>query len=561
MKIKSIKKNPQKQKVYDIQVKKNNNFFANGILVHNCIIFQESVMEIAHKIGGFSLDESDKVRKALMKRTMTGKDAAAKKQKELGEKFIIGAMKNGLAKDEADDLWADLMFFCGYGFNKSVHYGTLLQVWKTPSSTPHYKTISEVIPGEYVMSYDQKTDRDTLVRVKAVHDHGCLELVELILLSGKSVKCTWEHRFRTTDGEMLSLREIIDRGLSIMHQNMNEFSHISFVGPCGTHQTYDLEIEHPDHQFYLANGLLTSNSHAVSYAYDSVACAWLFYNYPDQWLCAWLESASGNPEEKMSAIGECKKFGYRIVPVDVNHAVKGWTSLPGKKLMPSFVSLKDVGDAAVEELLRFRPYKDFTDLLWNDDGSWRHSKANKRVWDVLTKLGAFESMDLVGDDKLFKNYRQLNYVLVDCIDRLKKKKGVEELGRILEEAQSLEDWTDIQKVEFQQEIAGNNDIETLVNKDVQMKLKNHGVREISSLTSGKDIVWFVLVDSVDKKTKNGKAYVLLTVTDTQGKNQRIFCWNGHCCSFLAKNGVFACECTKTDFGYSANMGKLKRIDQ
>lgn len=39
MKIKSIKKIDNTSKKYDISVKKNNNFFANGILVHNCSIY------------------------------------------------------------------------------------------------------------------------------------------------------------------------------------------------------------------------------------------------------------------------------------------------------------------------------------------------------------------------------------------------------------------------------------------------------------------------------------------------------------------------------------------
>jgi hypothetical protein len=42
--------------------------------------------------------------------------------------------------------------------------------------------------------------------------------------------------------------------------------------PAGKHQTYDLEVNHPNHQFYLANGALTSNSHAMAYAITSYQC-------------------------------------------------------------------------------------------------------------------------------------------------------------------------------------------------------------------------------------------------------------------------------------------------
>lgn len=58
------------------------------------------------------------------------------------------------------------------------------------------------------------------------------------------------------------------------------------VGEC---DTYDLEVEHTDHQYYLANGILTSNSHAVSYSLISFQCAWLFNYYPAEWMAAYLQ--------------------------------------------------------------------------------------------------------------------------------------------------------------------------------------------------------------------------------------------------------------------------------
>ena len=43
MKIKSIKKINHNSKRYDIQVKKNSNFFANDILVHNCTMYSDYI--------------------------------------------------------------------------------------------------------------------------------------------------------------------------------------------------------------------------------------------------------------------------------------------------------------------------------------------------------------------------------------------------------------------------------------------------------------------------------------------------------------------------------------
>jgi len=54
-------------------------------------------------------------------------------------------------------------------------------------------------------------------------------------------------------------------------------------------ETFDLELEHQDHQYYLANGVLTSNSHAVSYSVLSYQCAWLMNYYTVEWMAAFLQ--------------------------------------------------------------------------------------------------------------------------------------------------------------------------------------------------------------------------------------------------------------------------------
>jgi hypothetical protein len=89
IKIRAIKRAPA-QPVYDIQVKKNHNFFANGLLVHNCIIFQEQVMELAEKCAGFPKDKCDEVRRAIMKRSISGGEAAKKAAQETRDSFVRG---------------------------------------------------------------------------------------------------------------------------------------------------------------------------------------------------------------------------------------------------------------------------------------------------------------------------------------------------------------------------------------------------------------------------------------------------------------------------------------
>ncbi|MEK6897524.1 MAG: DNA polymerase III subunit alpha, partial [Nanoarchaeota archaeon] len=79
---------------------------------YNICIYQEQLMKIAQEICGFSLGEADVLRKAI-----------GKKIKELlnaqEEKFINGAVKNGVDKKIAIEIWEWILPFASYGFNRS----------------------------------------------------------------------------------------------------------------------------------------------------------------------------------------------------------------------------------------------------------------------------------------------------------------------------------------------------------------------------------------------------------------------------------------------------------
>mgnify|MGYP001276998713 CR=1 FL=1 len=76
------------------------------------ILYQEQVMEIASKIAGFSMGQADLLRAAMGK----------KKTKEMAmqrEFFIEGAVKKGVSRHKATELFNLCAKFAGYGFNKS----------------------------------------------------------------------------------------------------------------------------------------------------------------------------------------------------------------------------------------------------------------------------------------------------------------------------------------------------------------------------------------------------------------------------------------------------------
>ena len=76
------------------------------------LVYQEQVMQIAQILSGFSAGEADILRYAMGKK----KRVELEKQKE---RFVKGAIKNGIPKDTAIFIFKKIEPFAGYAFNKS----------------------------------------------------------------------------------------------------------------------------------------------------------------------------------------------------------------------------------------------------------------------------------------------------------------------------------------------------------------------------------------------------------------------------------------------------------
>ncbi len=91
---------------------------------YGLILYQEQVMEIASKIGGFSMGEADILRRGM-----------GKKKEELvaneRQKFIDGARENGLSAEVANEIFDQMEYFSGYGFNKSHSAAYALLAYQT----------------------------------------------------------------------------------------------------------------------------------------------------------------------------------------------------------------------------------------------------------------------------------------------------------------------------------------------------------------------------------------------------------------------------------------------
>src|SRR5207244_11173047 len=76
------------------------------------LVYQEQIMQLAQKLAGYSLGEADLMRRAMGK----------KKRDEMAvheEKFINGAVANGIPGKKADEIFNLMSQFADYGFNRS----------------------------------------------------------------------------------------------------------------------------------------------------------------------------------------------------------------------------------------------------------------------------------------------------------------------------------------------------------------------------------------------------------------------------------------------------------
>jgi DNA polymerase-3 subunit alpha len=98
---------------------------------YGIIVYQEQVIQIANKVGGMSLAEAD-----ILRRAMGKKDLAAMKDQK--QKFIAGAVKSGISRKTAEDIFEAIDKFANYGFNKSHAVAYSYVAYQTAFLKAHY---------------------------------------------------------------------------------------------------------------------------------------------------------------------------------------------------------------------------------------------------------------------------------------------------------------------------------------------------------------------------------------------------------------------------------------
>ena len=106
---------------------------------YGVMVYQEQVMQIVHGLGGIKLRDAYSLIKNISKK----KHDKIEKERPT---FIEGSVKQGLSKDQANDLFELILKFAGYGFNKSHSTGYAIVAYQTA----YLKTF---FPNQYMAAF------------------------------------------------------------------------------------------------------------------------------------------------------------------------------------------------------------------------------------------------------------------------------------------------------------------------------------------------------------------------------------------------------------------------
>jgi DNA polymerase III subunit alpha len=131
-----------------------------------------------------------------------------------------------------------------------------------------------------------------------------------------------------------------------------------------------------------------NKSHSAAYALIAYQTAYLKANYSHEFMACLISLEASDGEKMAFYVQEAKDMGIVILPPDINHSLMNF-SVVNQQIRFGLRGIKNVGTAALEDILKEQAQKPFKDLL---DFCSRIDlrTSNKRVIESLICAGAFD---------------------------------------------------------------------------------------------------------------------------------------------------------------------------
>ncbi len=164
-----------------------------------------------------------------------------------------------------------------------------------------------------------------------------------------------------------------------------------------------------------------NKSHSAAYALLAYHTAYLKTHYSVEFMAALLTSVTGNTDNVVKYINECREMGIAVEPPDINVSDANFTP-HGSAIRFGLAAVKNVGRNAIESIVAGRkergPYRSIYDFYEGVD----LRLLNKRVRESLIKSGAMKSLG---------HAAQLMYVDDKAAERAEKVRRDAEFGQIV----------------------------------------------------------------------------------------------------------------------------------
>lgn len=426
---------------YDLDVDNTHTYLVDGFVTHNCV-YQEQIMQLAQRIAGMSLQDGDKLRKAMGKKKA---DVMAK----MKPRFIQGGVGNGYSEEAMNKLWDILEPFAKYAFNKCLHGDTEVLTSQNTKTTVkdlyhrfkngeknikilsmfeggglHFHNISEIVQTGRKPLWTVETESGNTIKITENHRMLTTNGYRTIKSGGIQVGSEliddkyWNNRFRTVQrrptprrgwshksisyhevknisfssdvdktlaenyliarGAIFETNKIISspkeeilgtadffvngtyfemdsKGLGRQHLIDSKYGTVPFVyltpenyrdeidaalmsrhissgdkvvsitppedlgdGAVLREMTYDITMSDDGPANFIANGLVSHNSHSVAYAMNAYQAAYLKTHYPVEFMSALVAQTISDRDKTLNNLREARRMGLTMGTVDIN---------------------------------------------------------------------------------------------------------------------------------------------------------------------------------------------------------------------------------------------------
>ena len=353
------------------------------------------------------------------------------------------------------------------------------------------KLLKSIQVGDIVIASDRH-GKQSKVQVVAIHDQGIqyvhnftieafadyetndpFSLIPQDYSTMLNVVCTGDHKMLCADGETRTIQECIDEHHLLY--TLYGKGVITSISPAMEVHCMDIEIDHPDHLFVLATGLITSNSakHTAGMTqakktYSGLGVIQQFTQSPEKFKD---EGAVSKVDGKVEKIEEAPQGGSYVTVAGKRHYI-----LPGHAVEVKEGDTLEAGDQLAEglvdpeDIVKYkglgegrRYYADRLNKILADSGA----KTDRRNTELLARAAIrhvrVTSQDGMGDylpdDVVDYNSLQATYVPHESTKTLKTKDAV---GQYL------------------QRPVGHYTIGTRITPKVASYLDDHGYKEVEA---------------------------------------------------------------------------------